>query len=88
MVGTHTGASGLPVLGHALEEISDAHVIVLIRRRQTEGETVEDQLNKREHATDKIALVNIICCIVTGDKYIPRMFQTMVNRMSLYLQAA
>ena len=63
MVGTHVGAPGLPVLGHALEEISDAPVIVLTRRRQTEGETVEDQLNKREHAIDKIALVNIICCI-------------------------
>ena len=87
MVGTHTGAPGLPVLGHALEEISDAHVIVLIRRRQTEGETVEDQLNKRERATDKIALVNIICCI-SGDKYIPRTFQPMVKRMSVYLQAA
>ena len=65
MVGTHTGAPGLPVLGHALEEISDAHVIVLIRRRQTEGETVEDQLKKRERATDKIALVNI-CLLYTS----------------------
>ncbi|CAH3171117.1 unnamed protein product [Porites lobata] len=46
MVSTHPGAPGLPVLGHALEEISDAHVIVLIHRRQTEGETAEDQLNK------------------------------------------
>ena len=63
MAGTHAGASGLPVLGHAVEEISDAHVIVLIRRQRTEGETVEDQLKKREHATDKIALVNIIFCI-------------------------
>ena len=63
MVGTHTGAPGLPVLGHALEEISDAHVIVLIRRRRTEGDTVQNELIKREHATDKIALVNIICCI-------------------------
>ena len=63
MVGTHIGAPGLPVLGHAVEEISDAHAIVLTRRRRTEGDTVQDELNKREHATDKIALVNIICCI-------------------------
>ena len=63
MVGTHVGAPGLPVLGHAVEEISDAHALVLTRRRRTEGETVEGQLKKREHAIDKIALVNIICCI-------------------------
>ena len=63
MVGTHVGAPGLPVLGHAVEEISDAHALVLTRCRRTEGETVEGQLKKREHATDKIALVNIICYI-------------------------
>lgn len=62
MVNTPTGAPGLPVLEHAREEISDALVLVLIRRRQTEGETVEDQLKKREDVTHRIVLVNIICC--------------------------
>ena len=66
MVGTHAGALGLPVLGHAVEEISDAHVIVLIRRQRTEGETVEDQLKKREHATDKIALYMLQLSLVTN----------------------
>ena len=66
MVGTHAGAPGLPVLGHAVEEISDAHVIVLIRRRRTEGETVEDQPKKREHATDKIALYMLQLSLVTN----------------------
>ena len=46
MVSTQTGAPGLPVLRYALEEISDALVLVLAHRRQTEGETVEDQLKK------------------------------------------
>ena len=55
MVNTRIGPPGLPVLRRALEEFSNDLVLVLILRRQTEGDTVEDRRRKRKDVTTKIA---------------------------------